>query len=213
MATAAGTGKTTRSNRALGWLAVPFVLFAIYGILGWFDTTTEITPSHDAILAICFEAGGLAALLLAGVAVFRRQKMTAWRVRQAIALTILGFLSVSLLSVRLARIIENHIDFPAGHTRTYPALLIIKRAYRTEGKGRSWNIQTMPIWSNLDITEYDYSFMLNYRRPGDDGHNPNEISSEGYFCAQVIMQESGNALRVLNAGSRKLPRGTVVVCP
>ncbi len=127
-------------------------------------------------------------------------------------LAILGFLSVFLLSSRVAELVENYIDFPAGSTETYPSFLLINRAYRTQGKGQSWNIQTTPISSNLDITESDYTFMLHHRRPGDDGHNPNEISSKSYFCAKVTMQQSGSALRVLNAGSRKLPGGTVVVC-
>ena len=93
------------------------------------------------------------------------------------------------------------------------ALLLISRAYRTEGKGQSWSIQTMPIWSNLNITQVDYDCMLHHRRPEDIGHNTNEISSRGYFCAHVTMQQSGSALRVLNAGSRKLPSGTIVICP
>ena len=207
-------GKIARPTYGWVWLAGPLALLAVYVILGWFDTSTEITPVHDTVLNTSFGLGGLGAVLLLGVAIFGRQKMKAWqRIYLAIALAMLGFLSVFLLSNRVAELVENHTDFPARSTRTYPTFLLINRAYRTQGKGQSWNIQTMPIWSNLDITEYDYSFMLNYRRPGDDGHNPNEISSEGYFCAQVIMQESGSALRVLNAGSRKLPNGTVVICP
>jgi hypothetical protein len=207
-------GKSARPTYGWVWLAVPLALLAIYVILGLFDTSTEITPSHDTVLNTSFALGGLGAILLSGVAIFGQQKMAVWqRIYLAIALAILGFLSVFLLSNRIAELAENRADFPASSTRTYPAFLLIDRAYRTQGKGQSWNIQTMPIWSNLDITENDYSFMLHHRRPGDDGHNPDEISSKGYFCAQVTMQQSGSALRVLNAGSRKLPKGTVVICP
>lgn len=206
--------KMTRPTYGVSWLLIPLALAAVDMLLGFFDTSTQITPDHGNVLNACFAAGGLSALLMSGVALFGIQKMKAWqRACLATALAIVGFLSVFLLSSQIAKLVENHIDFPAGSTKTYPAFLFINRAYRTQGKEQSWNIQTTPIWSNLDITEGDYSFMLSHRRPGDDGHNPNEISSKSYFCAKVTMQQSDNALRILNAGSHQLPAGTVVICP
>jgi hypothetical protein len=109
--------------------------------------------------------------------------------------------------------IDGALDFPPEHTRSFPALLKISRAYQTHGKGRSWNIQTTPIWTNLDITETDYDFIASHRRPGDAGRDPDEISSRGYFCAKVTLQRAGEAMRIMHAGTRKLPTGTVVVCP
>jgi hypothetical protein len=125
----------------------------------------------------------------------------------------MGFLGAFSLSSQIANLVEMRIDFPPGKSRTYPALLVIWRAYRTQGKGQSWNIQTAPIWSNLDVTRSDYEFMLAHRGPKDQGRNPDEISSHGFFCARVMVQQSGSAFRVLNAGSQKLPAGTVIVCP
>ncbi len=207
-------GKLVPRIYGWGWLAGPLALLALYIILGWFDTSTEITPSHDITLDLSFALGGLGALLLMYIAIFGHQSMKIWqRIYLAIALAILGFLSVFLLSSRTAELFESYIDFPPSSTRTYSAFLLISRAYRTQGKGQSWNIQTMPIWSDLDITASDYEFMMHHRRPGDIGHDANEISSGGYFCAQVTMQQSGSALRVLKAGSRSLPTGTVVICP
>jgi len=206
--------KSVRPTYGWVWLAGPLALLAVYTILGCFDTTTEITPSHNSVFNASFALGGLGAVVLLGVAIFGRQKMPVWqRIYLGIALAILGFLSVFLLSNRIAQLVENHADFPAGRAKTYPAFLLISRAYRTHGKGQSWNIQTMPIWSNLNITERDYMFMLHNRRPGDSGYGPDEISSNGYFCAHVTMQQAGSALRVLNSGSSKLPKGTVVICP
>ena len=196
------------------WLAYPFCLLIVYWGLGWFDTYTEITPSHDNVLNACFGSGGVGALVLMSVAVFGRQSLGVWqRIYLAIALAVLGFLSVFLLSSRIATLTENHLDFPSAHIHTFSGFLLVNRAYRTHGKGQSWNIQTTPIWSNLDITPSDYGFMLNHRRPGDPGRDGDEIFSRGYFCAHVFMQQSGKAVRVLNAGSRKLPKGTVVICP
>ena len=196
------------------WLAAPLSLFALSLVLGWFDRSTEIIPTHEAVLTLCFMLGGLGALTLASVAIFGRQSMKMWqRAYLAVPLAALGFLSVFLLSNRIAELAENHLDFPSSTTRTFSGFLRIERAYRTHGKGQSWNIQTTPTWSNLDITPDDYQFMLDHRRPEDLGSDANEISSKGYFCAHVVMQQSRSALRVLNAGSHKLPVGTVVVCP
>lgn len=196
------------------WLSCPVCLLFVYWILGWFDTYTEIAPTHDNIPNTCFILGGVGALGLVFVAVFGRQSLKVWqRIYLAIALAMLGFLSVFLLSSRIATLVENHLDFPAARTRTYSGFLLINRAYRTHGKGQSWNIQTMPIWSNLDITPSDYGYMLKHRRPGDPGRDDDEISSRGYFCSHVLMQQSGSAVRVLNAGTHKLPSGTVVICP
>lgn len=126
---------------------------------------------------------------------------------------LMGLMSVFLFLGETANVIEGIIDFPPDKTQSSRELLSISRAYQTHGKGRSWNIQTTPIWSNLDITQDDYKFMLAHRRPGDGGRDADEISSEGYFCARVTIQVSGDAIRVMNAGTHKLPKGTVVICP
>ena len=196
------------------WLGGPLALVALDMVLRSSDTRTEITPSHHDVLNVCSALGGLGALGLASVAIFSRQSMRVWqRVFLAMSLALVGFLSVFMLSSRIATLAENHLDFPATRTRTFTGHLLISRAYRIQGKGQSCNIQTMPIWSNLNITPGDYQFMLDHRLPRDLGRNPDEISSRGYFCARVTMQQSGSALRVLNAGDHALPSGTVVICP
>jgi hypothetical protein len=55
--------------------------------------------------------------------------------------------------------------------------------------------------------------MRNHRPPHDDGKRFDEISSQGYFCARVTVEQSDAALRILHAGSQKLPQGTVILCP
>jgi len=125
---------------------------------------------------------------------------------------IFAFLGVFLLMGETAALTEASQDFPSGITRTFNGLIVIKRAYQTHGKGRSWNIQTMPIWSNIDITESDYNYMLDHRAPNDHGGDPDEITSDGYFCARVTLQQAGQALRVMHAGNYKLPQGSIGVC-
>ena len=205
---------TSAGRGLIACFVVPLALLAVGGILGWFDRTTELTPSHDEVLQFCFLIAGLAGLACGGLSIRESKGMALWRrIAVGCCLVALGFLAVFLVSSRGADLIEGRTDFPPAKTRTYPGLLIISRAYQTHGKGRSWNIQTTPIWSNLDVAQADYEFMLAHRSPADDGRNPDEISSRGFFCARVMLQQSGDALRVLNAGSQKLPAGTVVVCP
>lgn len=207
--------EATGLSRSLIGFGALLLLSTILGsmFLGRFDNTTELTPNHDNVLLACFVIAGLCGLASAGVAVFKSKALIVRR-RAALAFCfgLLGFLSAFLVSSHVADIVEGWIDFPPRTTRSYPTLLSISRAYQTHGKGRSWNIQTTPIWSNLEITEHDYEFMLSHRRVGDDSHNPDEISSNGHFCAKVTIQQSAEALRVMHAGSHKLPEGTVIIC-
>ncbi len=211
---ASTTDSAKAGTRLTAYLVSLLVLLLVGDALGWFDTTTELAPSHDLVLQFCFVIAGMAALICGGLLFRESRGMEGWRrVPVGFGLVVMGFFAVFLVSSRSADIIEGLIDFPAAKTKTYPRLLLIWRAYQTHGKGRSWNIQTTPIWSNLDITEQDYDFMQTHRALGDHGRNPDEISSHGFFCARVTMQQSGKALRILHAGSQKLPAGTVMVCP
>jgi hypothetical protein len=189
-------------------------LLLLYIVLGMFDNTTELSPDHDGVLLACFAIAGLSGVALGIIGIRESKGIPVWRrAPLALALSLLGFLAVFLASSRTATTVEGLIDFPSGKTRSYTTLLLISRAYQAHGKGRSWNIQTTPIWSNLNITEDDYQFMLAHRRVGDDTRDPDEISSHGFFCAHVTIQQSGNAIRILHAGGQKLPKGSVVICP
>jgi hypothetical protein len=126
---------------------------------------------------------------------------------------LIGGLATVLLLSTVANIIENRRDFPPERTRTFGALLPIERAYRMDSRtGSSWIIQPAPIWSNIDIAHADYSFMLARSGTGSTRKEPSNVPSRSYFCAKVTMQQSGEALRVLHAGSQALPAGSVGVC-
>jgi hypothetical protein len=207
------SSKNERSTTTV-WLVCFLVLVLLGIVLGWFDNTTELVPHHDFANQLIFCIALVSGAVFSGVGIYLSRGLADWR-RIAFALLFLfiGVISGFVLSYDIADIVEGVIDFPQNTTRSYTAQLLISRAYQTHGKGRSWNIQTTPIWSNLEITEEDYNFMLANRRPGDESHDPGEIKSKGYFCAQVTMQQSGNAMRVMNAGTHKLPKGTVIRCP
>ena len=208
-------GKSNEVGRGLlACLIIPLALLLVAVVLGQFDRTTELTPSHDGAMQFTLLIAGAAGLACGGISIRESKGMAVWRrILTACSLVLLGFIAVFLLSSRVADLVEARVDFPPGKTRTYPGLQTIWRAYRTHGKGQSWNIQTTPLWSNLEVTESDYEFMLAHRNPEDRGRNPDEISSHGFLCARVTLEQSGNALRVLHAGNQKLPAGTVIVCP
>lgn len=179
-------------EKGWGWIIGLFAFLALYVFLGLFDRSTEITPTHDHVLNACFVVAGLCGLLAAGLALGIWHAVSWWkRAYIAVLFALVGCLATFLLSSRIATLVENATDFPAGRTQTKRGLLVISRAYRTHGKGQSWNIQTTPIWSNLDLTREDYDFMLAH--PPPDGVEPSgdEIHSHGYLCANVSVQISG----------------------
>ena len=189
-------------------------VLALYVVLGLFDRFTILIPDRGQVEEACFIIAGLGGLLSAGLAFRLTAKVGALRRSCAVVLlAFLGSLTTFLLSSRVANVSEGIVEFPAATTKTQTALIRISRAYQTHGKGASSNIQTTPIWSNLEIASTDFAFMREHRRPGDAGLNPDEISSRGYFCARLTVQINGHAIRVMHAGSQALPEGTVVVCP
>ena len=201
------------ANRLTLWIVSPLLLLLIYGVLGWLDTSTELAPSHDRVLHGCVLAAGSAGLLYGAWSLRRSKGMAAWqRAPLTCFLTITGAMAVFMTGCRVAAIVEAFADFPPAKTKTYPGMLLIGRAYQTYGKGRSWHIEMIPFTSDFYITETDYKFMLAHRKSGKPEQDQDEIAGNG-FCAQVMMQQSGNAVRVLHAGSQKLPAGTIVICP
>lgn len=198
----------------IGWIwiaAIALVYLAVWPV-GWFDNATELTPDHSDILGYCFGAAGILALV-SGIVVFIQSRgAKAPRMILAIVVALASGICGVLLSSTIANIIENRIDFPAGKTRTFRALLPIGRAYRMDSRmGSSWIIQPV-IWTNIDITQSDYRYMLSRRGWDGRGSEPKSVSSGGYFCAKVLVQQSVDALRVLHAGRLTLPAGTIGIC-
>jgi hypothetical protein len=183
-------------------------------VLGWFDTTTYLIPAHDKVDEACLAIAALCGLVACGTGIYLTRKLTIiQRIILPLVFMLEAAIGIFLVADHTASIVEGRLDFPAGKTHTLQTLLLISRAYQTHGKSSSQYIQTMPIWSNLEVSHEDFLFMQNNRRADDHGDNPDEISSRGYFCAKVTIEESGNALRILHAGSQKLPEGTVILCP
>ena len=208
-----------RSNRAelskfgWWWFGSLVGLCFLGWVIGWFDHSTELTPDHSDALNIGLIIACVAALVSVFVIFFQsRGPVLSRLILSFIAAPLLAAIGVFMVAGEAIEIVEVSRDFPSNRSRTFDGILLVSRAYQTHGKGRSWNIQTMPIWSNLDITEDDYDLLLKHRRPDDQRADDDEIASNGYFCAKVKLQSAGSAIRVLNAGTHTLPTGTVGIC-
>jgi hypothetical protein len=212
------TDEPQAKKPSLGKIGIVWLL-SLLGImltvhLGKFDDTTVLLPDRTNILMDIFWAAGLFGLLSAGIGVWQSAELTLFqRVTVALVFWLEGALTGFLTFDTAVNLYLNRIDFPPEKTFRHVENIPISRAYQTHGKNPSWNIQTMPIWSNMDITKFDYDFMLKHRRPGDAGHDADEISSKGYFCARVLVEETTENLRVMHAGQQFLPKSTVIICP
>ena len=206
--------KVKLTKGAWWWLGVlGFAMLSVWP-LGHFDDATELAPDHTDVLEYCFWFAGLVSIVSAFFCFFRSSGQLLSRLLLSIfCFALLGGLSALLVTSTIANIIHNRRDFPPGKTRTYWTLLPIQRAYRMDSRtGSSWIIQPAPIWSNIDIAHSDYSLMLSRSASGSAKPEPSSVPSHSYFCAKVLMQQSGEALRVLHAGTHALPPGTVGIC-
>jgi hypothetical protein len=213
--TQASNDKKVRPARTIWPLFFGCLLLILFmSAFRWFDTTTVLVPSHPAVDRICLWIGVVCGMLCFGAAIYLRKGLNlVQRIVLPLILMFEGGFGVFMGADQAAGMVEERLDFPAGKTHTTQVLFPIARAYQTHGKGGGSHIQTMYFWSGLDISRGDFAFMQSHRRPGDDGHDPDEISSKGYFCAKVTIEQTDKAARILHAGSRELPQGTVALCP
>ena len=189
-------------------------LCAIAG--GWlFDDSTELAPGHDRTGDLCLAAGCVAGLVSMIVALFQYRGGLLLKIWGMLCFGFIGGLAVVLLGQTVSDVVWANRDSPAGHTQAFQSQLRISGATRSHSLrwGTTRYVQLASYDPDLGIGRQDYDFMLAHRRPGDRGSNADEISSKGYFCAQVTLQKSGAALRVLHAGRQPLPDGSVVICP
>jgi hypothetical protein len=198
------------------WLGGLLALGLLAFLLDWFDSTTELAPAHDGIATAGLFVATLACLAAAAIGFrVRRTRRVAGRLFRAAWYALLGFVVVYFALTEMATIIVGWRDFPADGTRPSQRLIAIASAHHTIGnKGsQNWAVRVRSFDATLNITREDYGFMLAHRRSDDDASEPDAIASNGYFCARVTVEQAGSALRVIHAGSYKLPQGTIVVCP
>lgn len=205
-----------RGQAANGCLALLIALGVLAALLYWFHGTTELAPAHDNVALACTIVASV--LSLASLVIgFRKHpdRSVVGRLFRGAGYALFGYLMVIFAATECATIVEGWIDFPASGTRSSQRLIAIADASHSVGSkgGQTWRIATLPYDAALDITREDYGFMLAHRLPDDDASEPDRIASSGHFCARVTIEQSGDALRILHAGSGTLPEGSVVLCP
>jgi hypothetical protein len=197
-------------------LALLIALGVLAVLLDWFHSTTELAPAHDDATRACAIVAALLSLASAVIG-FRKHpyRGVIGRLFRGVGYGLLGFVAVFFAAKGCARIVEGWIDFPASGTRSSQRLIAIAGAsHGVESRGgEHWKIAARSFGATLNITREDYGFMLAHRRPGDDASEPDSIASDGYFCARVTIEQAGGALRIVHAGSYKLPEGSVILCP
>ncbi|WP_309622013.1 hypothetical protein [Novosphingobium sp.] len=207
--------KPSVSRAGWFWLGGMFAVVALSKLLETFDRSTTLVPMRaDAIyMAIVF------ALLLACLSVIVGVNETSgppWTkfTCGVLAFGMVGFLAPFMLLSQISSLFFARIDFSPDKVRTFNALLPIGRTWHSKPRRspESFTIQPTPLWSNIDIAREDWNFMLAELKLNDDPER-DDIPSNGRFCARVRMQQAGPALRVLNAGSHALPKGSVILCP
>jgi hypothetical protein len=205
--------KVTLTKGAWLWLGMLSLAMVSTWPLGHFDDATELTPDHSDILEYCFWLAGAVAVASVPFSFLRSNgKLLSRLVLSIFGFGLIGFIATLSVASTVANIVENQLDFPSGKTQTSWTLLPIERAYRMESRtGSSWIIQPAPIWSNIDIAHSDYRLIIDRSNFSRDPE-PSSLPSRSYFCAKVMMQRSGNALRVLHAGKQALPPGSLGVC-
>jgi len=200
-----------------GWFwMVGMALTAVTAmVLSRFNTATTLVPLRSDAIGMAI----IISLLIAALSIFVGLHETRGSLLDkiwggVIGFGLSGFFAPFLLLGQLADLYYARIDFPPDKVRTFNALLPIGRTWHSKPRRspESFIIQPSPLWSNIDIAREDWNFMLAELKL-DNGPKRDDIPSNGHFCARVLMQQAGSALRVLNAGSNALPKGSIIVCP
>lgn len=207
----------SRSTKA--WLITLFAFLPLSFVFVWLDNATQLTPDHSSSQVAIFIIAGIVALAnamvgfsLAGAGMLRGGSGALNSILAFLGFAFAGFVFTILMLIPARDIVYGVIDFPPATTKRFDTEIQISRAYETHGKGRSWHIQTMPIWSDIHISKTDFAFMQANRSPDDKGRKSDEIYSNGYFCARATLEQAGAAVRVMHAGASKLPDGSIVKC-
>ncbi len=199
----------------LGWWALAAIYAGLFGGI-WLDGcrgAVEVTPVHDhrfVLYAVTAVAGVIAAI----IGFTQSQDSGLQRVMVGLMMFgVIAGLATYWLSSAVAAALDQQADFPPAQTRTFTATLVVGSAHRHFHKGESWDIETAgPTPVTLNITRYDYGFMLNTVGQGPAvALSGNNIAANGAFCIKVTVQTAGAAMRIVH-GNRTLPAGTVGLC-
>ena len=87
--------ETATGKGVLGWFIGAGILMLLYVVLGWFDNTTELVPTHENVDAVTFCVAGITGVVFCGAAIYLSKRWTLWRrIGFALAFLLLGTLIV-----------------------------------------------------------------------------------------------------------------------
>lgn len=191
-----------------------FVFLAAMYFSAHAQNATELTPKHPDVVQYCICIGLVAALACAALMVLQTSGNALFRKVLVIAAAVLGFAAALQVSTAVTNVEQMRADFPVDKTQTYTAQWPVVDAYRlkTRKEGTSYSIHTPTLSLPQDIRAEDFNFMRANVAPEDVSQDGNQILSRGRFCANVVLQRAGDAVRLMVGPGRPLPAGSIGLC-
>ncbi len=176
---------------------------------------TELMPRHDAGLWMPLAAATI--IGLASLFVLWRQTRGAAIYRGAVAAAFACWAMICTVKLGTAMIDGYDLshDFPAGQVQTYAFDWPIDRAYvRNESSGRGsvtrYYVHLTPAWDkDWHISRHDFADLQ-----AQAGTKADQVDSHGRFCAHVMLQKAGTAVRIVGVTNlRGIPSDSLHLCP
>ena len=188
---------------------MPFVLslFALWCVFAFSSHSVQIAPRPEngpgpIWSAISFGlVGGILGLIAT-------QNDKTGLPKSVIAFGTAAAIGAVMLYGPVAAAIHGSVDFPSSTTREYRTFLPILHANHRNGRTQSWWVRLAQYNVDMEIVGQDYRFMDNI-----SGKSAGTIASNNYFCADVVIQQSGGAIRIMHTTVGALHPHSIVVCP
>jgi hypothetical protein len=197
-------------------VVLPFlVLLAVHQLLRLADTLTPLTPTDEAGVPLARSA---ALLVGVGCAILTFRLSPGARGGARIASSAAVGLATLLLALQSGEVLiswsAQAAAFPANRTIQYRGYLHLDRVMRVSGKWGGNFVRLVPWEIDLKISNDDYNAVHGalgkVPRAADDPTNEPDVRQ---FCVQGVLQQAGDALRIVSEPGHILPRGSIVRCP
>ncbi len=204
--------------------ASPFAVIVLVGLVIAFlgadyfylntQNAIELTPKHASVLQDCLCYGLLGALGCAALIWWQTSGDGVFRIVLMVLAVVLGFASAFQVSIAVTNVAQMRADFPADKTQTYRAQWPITAAYRFHSRkeGTTYSIDTTTLVTSMNVHRQDFDFMSGNSAPEDIGMKGDQVLSHGRFCANVVLQRAGDAIRLMVGPGRPLPSGSIGLC-
>lgn len=184
----------------------------IGGILFRFETSTILDPKwchHDEITRIA----AILMVLCSAIVGFTKVKADkAQRIVVAFLMAFIGVVAGFSIFSSLGVMFKNWTYFNLQETRSFDALIPIDYAYISQGRRKGWLAATFPAKVEVRLSEGAYNMLFSAGKRAEIGPYGG-VESNGTYCIRAKVEQSRNAIRLLDAGRRQFPRSALVTCP